>query len=133
MKPLAPENYTDVDIERMVKVAPHVVVVQPVRNVTVPVRVEVHDADPGWDPDAWDHVVECSLDLPTGYLQVHECTGPALLDVDVPVGTYRVRALFDGLGSLTDDGLDGNDRYVVVLWPGVAQTLQVLKQSPFER
>ena len=133
MKPLAPEDYTDADIERMVKVAPHVVVIQPLRNTTVAVHVELHDADPGWDPDAWDHAVECSLELSTGHLQVHECTGPAILDVEVPAGTYRVRALFDGLGSLSEDRLEGDDRYVLVLWPGVTQPLRVAKQSPFGR
>jgi len=66
MNPQAPEEHTDEDVGRMVKVAPHVVVVQPVRNTTVPVRVEVHDRDPGWKPDGWDHVVECSLDVSTG-------------------------------------------------------------------
>jgi hypothetical protein len=36
--PSAPEDYTDDDVRRRVKVAPNVVVVQPVRNMTVPVE-----------------------------------------------------------------------------------------------
>jgi hypothetical protein len=112
----------------MVKVAPHVVVVQPVRDTTVPVRVEVHDHDPGWKPDGWDHVVECSLDVPTGRLQVHECTGLPKLDVTITPGSYRVRVFFAGLAATSNNGLEGEDRYVVNLWPAEAQPLRVLKQ-----
>jgi hypothetical protein len=126
--PSAPEDYTDEDVERRVKVAPQVVVIQPARNMTVPVRIELHDNDPGLDPEKWDHVAECSLDVPTGHLQVHECTGSAVLDLDVRPGTYRVRALFAGLDTLSKDGLRGDDRYVVELWPGEAKQLRVLKQ-----
>ena len=125
----APEEYTNEDVEREVKVAPHVVVIQPVRNTTVPVRVEVHESDPGWSQDEWEHAVECSLDIPTGHLQVHECTGSAKLDVEVPPGVYSVRALFAGLDTLSSSGLEGDDRYVVVLWPGEAHALRVLKQA----
>jgi hypothetical protein len=133
VEPMAPEDYTDEDLTRMVKVAPNVVVIQPVRNMTVPVRVELHETDPGCDVSAWDHVVECSLELPTGQLQVHECTGGAKLDMQVAAGAYRVRALFVGLDSLSPTGLEGDDHYVVVLWPGEAQRLRVIKQSPVGR
>ncbi len=131
--PLAPVDYTDDDLRNMVKVAPHVVVIEPMRNMTVPVRIEVHGADPGWNPSSWDHVVECSLDLPTGQLQVHECTGSAQLDLRLTPGTYRVRVLLAGLDSLSSSGLEGNDRYVAVLWPGDKQPLRVLKQYPSPR
>src|SRR5215471_5201358 len=49
VSPLAPEDYTDEDVRRRVKVAPNVVVVLPVRNMTVPVEVELHAGDPGFD------------------------------------------------------------------------------------
>jgi hypothetical protein len=131
--PRAPEDYRDDDVIRMVKVAPNVVVVQPASDVFVSVRLEVHDGDPGCDIAGWDHVVECSLELPTGHLQVHECTGGAALDLHLAPGTYRVRALFEGLDSLSATGAAGDDRYVVVLWPGEAQPLRVLKQFPISR
>ena len=68
-QPAAPEDYSAEDVERRVKVAPHVIVVQPVRNMEVPVELEVHASDPGFDEAQWDHIVECSLDLPSGKLQ----------------------------------------------------------------
>src|SRR5215467_7944100 len=126
--PLAPTDYTDQDVQNMVKVAPGVVVIQPVRNMTVPVKLEVHETEPECDATEWDHVVECSLDLPTGKLQVHECTGGPVLDLDLDPGPYRVRALFAGLSTLSADGLEGDDEYTVVLWKGSPTSLRVVKQ-----
>jgi len=128
--PEAPEDWTDGDVARRVIVRSHVVVVQPERNMTVPVRIEIHAADPGFNPGGWDHIAQCSLDLPTGHLQVHECTGGALLDRTLAPGTYRMRVLFAGLGTLSSDGLEGEDRYVVALWPGPAQPFLVVQQYP---
>ena len=126
--PSAPEDYTDDDVRSRVKVAPNVVVVQPVRDVTVPVDLEIHDTDPGFEKARWDHIAECSLDLPTGRLQVDECTGSVRLDLEVSPGTYVVRVLFSGLDTLSGDGLEGSDRYRIDLWPGSTRELKVIKQ-----
>ncbi len=126
--PQAPVDYTDDDVRKMVKVADHVVVIQPVRNMTVPVELEVHPGDPGHDPSEWDHVVETAVDLPTGRLQIHECTGGPVLEVEVKPGSYRVAAFFSGLDTLSTDGLDGKDWYRVVVWPGESRPLRVVKQ-----
>jgi hypothetical protein len=126
--PDAPTDYTDDDVRRRVKAAPHVVVIQPMRNMTVPVELEVCAVDPGYEASRWDHIAECSLFLPTGKLQVHECTGGAVLDLAVPPGSYRLRAHFGGLGLLSEDGLEGEDHYLVVLWPQAEAPLRILKQ-----
>jgi hypothetical protein len=122
----APTEYTDEDIRRRIKTGPHVVVIQPERNTTVPVAVEVHDADPGFDPDAWDHIAEASLHLPTGQLQVHECTGGPVAEFAVPPGWYRVRSL--GGRFTTVAGLDGSDHYLAVLWPAPPADVRIVKQ-----
>ncbi|WP_029631410.1 hypothetical protein [Zavarzinella formosa] len=122
----APEDYTDEDVRRRIKTGPHVVVIQPERNTTVPVEVEVHDADPGFDSTAWDHVAEASLHLPTGRLQVHECIGGPVAEFAVEPGWYRVRSLADGFATITDQ--DAGDRYHVVLWPAPPDEVRVVKQ-----
>ena len=86
MGPEAPEEYDDEDVQRRIKTGPHVVVVQPERNTTVAVEVEVHDAEPEYDAQRWDHIAEASLHLPTGRLQVHECTGGLVADFLVEPG-----------------------------------------------
>lgn len=125
---MAPEDYTDEDIKRLVKVAESVVVVQPVGNMTVPVELEVWASDPGFQQSEWDHVAECALAVPTGRLQVHECMGGPVLNLSVTPGSYRVRVLFGGLGTLSEDGLEGADRYKITLWPGSPSPLRVVKQ-----
>jgi hypothetical protein len=127
VNPDAPTEWSEEDVARRVKVAANLVVVCPVRNMSVPVEVEVVTAEPAVDLGAFDHVAKCSLSLPTGYLQLHECTGGELLRLSVAPGTYSVLVLFSALGSLDDSGLEGRDSYRVVLWPGSDQPLSVVK------
>ena len=124
----APTDYDDEDIRRRIKAVPFVVVVQPERDMIVPVAIEVL-AEPPSDGtiEEWDHVAEASLDLPSGKLEIHECTGGSIDILCVPSGSYRVRVYFGGLSTLSSDGLDGDDRYRVVLWPGPVAPIRVLK------
>jgi hypothetical protein len=127
VSPEAPTDWTDIDVNRRLKAAPNVVVVSPVRNMRVPVEVEIHAAEPAYDALGWDHIAECSLELPSGRLQVHECTGGPVASFRVQPGTYRVRAFYGALSKLSDDGLDGEDHYRIVLWPAPMVDLKVLK------
>jgi hypothetical protein len=124
----APEEYTREDVRRRLKTGPHVVVIQPARNTTVPVTVEVHNAEPPYDPDSWDHIAEASLHLPKGRLQLHECTGGVAAELAVEPGWYRVRSFHGGLGTLDESGLEGEDHYLAVLWPAPLAEVSVVKQ-----
>ncbi len=127
--PEAPTDWEDVDVQRRLKVvASIVVVVCPIRNMTVPVEVQVHDAEPTYDANRWSHIAECSIDLPTGKLQVHECTGGPVAHFAVAPGSYRVRAFYGALDTLRGNDLEGDDHYLVVLWPGTPTEPRVLKQ-----
>jgi len=126
--PEAPTDYSDLDIERRIKTGPHVVVIQPERNMTVPVTLEVCSSPPNLDVAGWDHVAEASLELPSGLLEIHECTGGSLDRISLAPGTYRVRACFGKLGELSEDGLEGNDYYEIAVWPAPSAPVAVLKQ-----
>jgi hypothetical protein len=128
MDPEAPVDYTDEDVRRRIKTGPHVVVIQPERNMTVAVEIEIHDTEPAPNPEEWDHVAEASLHLPTGQLQVHECTGGAVAIFDVEPGWYRVRSFHGGFDTIDESGLEGNDHYLLVLWPAPAAELRVIKK-----
>lgn len=125
--PDAPTDWTSDDIDRRVKVAPNVVVVCPLRNDTVPVQVEVHDRAPQIDLDGYDHAVRASLDLPTGILQIHECTGGERLRLTLAPGPYAVLALFSGLETIDEAQGEGEDTYRVLLWPDASAPVDVLK------
>jgi hypothetical protein len=126
--PDAPEDYSDADVENRIKVAPNVFVVQPERSDEVPVTVEVHSQEPSYDPEIWDHIAEASLDLPSGQLQVHECTGGPVALFKVEPGWYRVRSFHGGLATIDQQTCEGNDHYLVALWPAPSSDLKVLKQ-----
>ncbi|GBU19262.1 MULTISPECIES: hypothetical protein [Methylobacterium] len=116
------------DVERRIKVEDHLFVVQPERNMEVPVEIEIVSAAPDPALDPWDHVAEGSLALPSGQLEIHECTGGSIDVIDLAPDTYRVRVCFAGLDTLSEDRLDGDDRYRIVLWPAPFAGIEVLKQ-----
>lgn len=103
-----------------------------VRNRDVPVEVQIHDGPPDLDLSPWDHVNECTVDVSSGRLVVAGCTDyePDAARIEVSPGVYRARILYGSLDSLSQDGLDGNDHYVVQLWPGGEGEILVLKQRP---
>jgi hypothetical protein len=123
-------DYDNQDIERRIKAAPFLVVIQPERNMDVPVDFELAPDPPDGNFDDWDHVAEASIDLPSGRLEIHECTGGSIDILTVSPGTYRIRAYYGGLDTLSDDRLDGNDRYRIVAWAAPSAPVVVLKQHP---
>ena len=128
--PSAPEDWTEADIANRSKVAENVVVVCPLRNMTVPVEIELHNSEPVPGEVRPDHIVECSIALPTGHLQMHECTGGPVLNWQIASGTYRVRLSYFGLDTVTADGLVGKDSYKFELWPGEFKELFVSRFWP---
>lgn len=103
-----------------------------VRNMEVPVVVEVFAAEPTIDLAPWDQVHECSIDVPSGRLVVAGCTDyfPDAKRIDLNPGTYRARVCHGALASLSADGLHGDDHYRIVLWPGAACALSTIKHRP---
>ena len=127
ISPPAPENWTADDMASRVKVAECVVVVCPFRDSRVPVELELHDAKPAQSTEEWHHVVHCSLALPTGHLQVHECTGGPVLDWHINPGQYELLVLFGGLATGSGNDLPEQDHYKVLLWPGRSAPLSVTR------
>jgi hypothetical protein len=99
-------------------------------------RIDVVGAPPVADLLPYDHVAEASLTT-TGTIAVAELFDHADSDAEmrpalrVPPGTYRVRAMFQGLDPVTPDGIDSPASYHLVLWPDEYRPPAVLK--PFTR
>ena len=126
----APEDYTDADIENRVKAAPGVVVIQPVRNMTVSVDFEIYDSDPGFHINEWQHVAEAPLVLSKNRMEIHECTGDSLALLPGPAAECTVRALFKGLNTISEDGLEGKDTYRVQVFPATRSEIRLIKKWP---
>ena len=103
--PDAPTDLAREDLRPRVVVRPHLVMVLAFQPNLVGIAVEALDEEPPLDTSAWDHVAECSLELPTGRLAVVPCVGGAAARLTVPPGCYRVRVCLGGNRSL--EGLAG--------------------------
>lgn len=128
--PDLPDDYTDQAIACRLVAGPHAVILHTERNMTVPIRVEWHDQRPTPDLDAYQHVVEARFDCPSGQLVLAGLTDydPAASRLSARVGPLGVRASLSGLDTLSEDGLEGEDEYVIQLWPGTEpEGVRVLK------
>ena len=122
--------WTDDAVERLLAVAPGTVGIGTVRNVEVPVTIAVLEREPVLEADKFDQIVECSIEVESGAIVAAGCTDyfPDAARIKIASGTYRVRASFNGLDSVSADGLDGDDQYHLELWPGPMGSVQILKQ-----
>lgn len=113
------DSWTEEAVRRLLALAPGTIGVGTVRNMQVSVEVEVCDVPPDDDPDLWDQVNECSIEVQSGRIVIAGCTDyfPDARRLEVRPGTYRARIYYGDLDTLSQDGLAGDDHYRVVLWP----------------
>lgn len=116
---------------RMLAAAPDIVCIGTIRNSKAPVTIEVTEKEPPSTPsDAWDQIVECSLQMPVGRLVIHDdilsCDGRHET-IAIPPGCYRVR-VYSGSLDAQHSALEGDDHYLVILWPGDEIKPRVLKK-----
>lgn len=121
--------WTDEAVERLLATADHSIGIGTVRNMTVPVVVSLHAAEPEADFIEWDMVNEGSFTVRSGRVAVMGCTDhlPDAARLTLAPGPYRVRVSYAGLDSLSEDGLDGDDFYRVQLWPAPLAPVFIVK------
>ena len=124
------ESWTEEAVARLLAVAPGTVGVGTLRNVTVKVAVEIHEAEPPLRLFDWDHVAECGLSVLSGRIVVAGCTDyfPEATRISVEPGHYRVRLCAGGFETITEEWEDADDCYVVQLWPGDGDDIRLLKK-----
>ncbi|MCC8983399.1 hypothetical protein [Bradyrhizobium acaciae] len=122
--------WTEETTDRLLAIAPGTVGIRTVRNMDVPVVVQLLGREPDDDSADWDHVVEASLDVASGRIVIAGCTDyfPDAMRIETAPGTYRVRASYGALDTLSENGLEGDDHYRLQLWPAAAIPVRVLKQ-----
>lgn len=81
--------------------------------------------------DKYDQVVEGSLEIKSGILQVLDCPNSTIvLQLNLSSGFYRVRVSTFGLDSIVDEDVEANDGYLIKIWPEMAAPRKVLKSYP---
>lgn len=123
------DGWTPQAVDQMLVVADGVIVVGTARDRIVPVNIEVHDAVPPLNVDAWDQVHECSINVSSGRLVIAGCTDyfPDADRIALAPRIYLARILYGKLDALSEDRADGDDHYAVQLWPGDAAPVTTLK------
>jgi hypothetical protein len=95
-----------------------------------PLRVEVHDAEPGPPPDKWQHIVEVSF-TGDGNLDVLSWPGDVAFSVRTPVGPLRLRAMWAGLEPGLSEGLPedrpSDEHLDLQIWPAPHAARKVLR------
>lgn len=129
---VAASFYPDI-LEHLIAVGPGVVSFASSPASDGHLTIDVVSAPPAVDVGPYDHVAEASLTT-SGTIAVAQVFDYSESDAEmrpqlrVPSGTYRVRAMFQGLEPVTPDGIDSPALYHLVLWPDEYQPPAVLKQ-----
>jgi len=124
------ERWTEEAVDRLLAIAPGTIGVGTVRNMNVPVVVEIAEVAPDDDVSQWDQVNECDLEVQSGRVVIAGCTDyyPDAARIELSPGRYRARVYYGKLNALSADGLDGDDHYKIVLWSAASGPLKVIKQ-----
>ncbi len=95
--------------------------VRTARADIVSVRVIVGAEKPNvHDFGDWDYIVEVVIDSPSETLIVFGPFDYLPDGIRIPLpqkGSYKLRLYYGKLDTVSDDGLEGEDHYQVVLWP----------------
>lgn len=90
--------------------------------------IKLLEAEPLPELDKYDHIVETSLSITSGILQIIPCVSSdeAELELKLPIGEYAIRINSGDLASVIGD--EGEDFYVVQIWPSEKRGRRVLKR-----
>lgn len=109
------EKWTDEAIESMFVQGDRYIAVGTMRNMYAPVLIRL-DSERSFTGSV-DRVMSGTLEVPSGVVEVSGSTDNGLSGgkVAVPPGTYRVEVQYFNLASVAENGLDGDDRYMITL------------------
>ena len=123
------DSWTDEAVKNLMAIAPGKIGVGTVRNMTVPVEVQICESEPKDTFDKWDKVNECTIETLSGKIIIAGCSNylPEAKRIFVKPGNYRARIYYGNLKSLSEDGLDGDDYYKIALWQNEIKTFDTSK------
>jgi hypothetical protein len=77
----------------------------------------------------FDHIAEAGLEIQSGLLQFIDCPNSMIvLEFDIQPGTYRIRVCSANLSSADIDEEEGNDYYIIEIWPDTNVSKNILKR-----
>lgn len=113
--------WTEKDQERMlsVKFDERLVVIGTFRDARVPVHVEIFKEEPMIDSNAWDQISDCSFEAPSEmiFIMGNFDYFPEREKYFLGFSLVGVRVYYGGAGTIDKMGINGQDYYMVYLWP----------------
>jgi len=112
-------DWSDEDLRDMLYIINSGFIIGTARSMTVPLTVNIHESEPVINQLEWDQIVACSIDLPSGVLSISG-TSDYIEDhkkITLKPGAYNAVICYTGLGTISDDGLEGDDSYFLNIWP----------------
>lgn len=109
------EKWTDKTIRSMFVQGDRYIAVGTARNFDAPVLIRL-DSERSFTGSV-DRVMTGTLEVPSGVVEVSGPTDNGMSGgkVEVPPGTYRVEVQYFNLELIGDDGIEGDDRYMITL------------------
>ena len=115
------EAWTQEAVDNLLAESDHVIGIGTVRNMDVPVFIEILETLPQLKPDDWDRINYSSISCGTGRLVIAGCTDyfPDAKRIHLTPGDYDLTVGYKDLDKISEDGLDGEDSYHLFLYPKV--------------
>jgi hypothetical protein len=122
----APDFWNDEAGQRKLAIGEGLLGVTVAKYAEIKVEVRILSSEPIEDAEA-DHIVETSLNLPSGLLQIKDCTNyDTVLELNLEKGQYRIRISSFKLWTVEND--KGDDYYVVEIWKNEFVETVILKE-----
>lgn len=80
---------------------------------------ELNEERKNIDWDKYDHIVDGSIDVKSGVIQILDCPNSAVaFEIKVNPGMYIIRIYFWNMTGYDTDEDEGSEYYTIELWPG---------------
>jgi len=124
------DAWSEEAFKRHLAVAKDCIAVGTATTLELDVEINILESPPDLNIEEFDHIIEASLKIDTGQLIVSGCVDylPSAKHIKIPSGTYRVRTCIKNLKSVKDE-FDGEEKYILYVWPQVSADVNIIKQE----
>lgn len=132
-----PEYWNDALLTQLFVSGNRIVGIGTVRDLDINVTLEIYaepmdekEIDEEPDLSNCDHAAQTNIELPSGKLLITGCTTDyeETIKIDLPARNYRLRIFWEQLDTIDELGFEGEDHYLIQLWPDTHFEELVLKE-----
>lgn len=131
-----PEHWNDALLTQLYVIGHRILGIGTVRDLDVDLTLEIFaekmdDRETSSEPDVgqFDHAVQCTLEIDSGKLLITGCSTDyeETIKLEVKPGQYGVRIFWSNLDSTDELGFEGEDHYLIQLWPDTVLEERIIK------